>query len=526
MERPRVYDGRGGEPYTTDVAIADGRIVAIGDLSDRDAHERVACSGFALAPGFIDVHSHSDELWLVDPRCEGKIRQGVTTEIGGNCGTSVAPLYGSALDAKRRSARDYRLDVQWTSFDAFFTLVEREGVALNVASLVGLGTTRLCVAGPAARRLEREEIEAQNRLVRGAVEEGALGVSSGLIYEPGRYADLAELVACASAARESGAPLYASHVRNEGDELEAAIHEAIEVGERAEVAVQCSHHKAAGKRNWGKIHRTLGAIDRARTRGIAVAIDAYPYVASWTELATVLPPAVREGGDEAALARLRDPEQALSAALLMQIARDPALGGDGWDTILVTDVGSERNADLAGMRLDAIARMWRTSPARAALRLLVEEEMRVECAFFSMSEDDVAGVYSAPFCCVGSDASARAFAGITARGVPHPRTYGTFPRVFGRYVRQRRVFDTAEAVRRMTSLPAQLFGLHERGTIGLGLHADLVVFDPERIVDRATYERPFARPEGVRDVYVNGRAVLREGELTGARPGRPLRNGR
>ncbi len=438
----------------------------------------------------------------------------------------MAPLYGAALDKKRRDARDYRVDVQWTSFDAFFTLVEREGVALNVASLVGLGTTRLCVAGPAARRLEREEIEAQNRLIRGAIEEGALGVSSGLIYEPGRYADLAELVACASAARESGAPLYASHVRDEGDELELAIGEVIAVGERAEVAVQCSHHKAAGKRNWGKVHRTLAAIDRARNRGIGVAIDAYPYVASWTELATVLPAAVRSGGDEAALERLRDPEQALSAALQMRIARDPALGGDGWDTILVTDVGSERNAGLAGMRLDAIARMWHTSPPRAAIRLLVEEEMRVECAFFSMSEDDVASVYSAPFCCVGSDASARAYAGITARGVPHPRTYGTFPRVFGRYVRQRRVFDTAEAVRRMTSLPAQLFGLRERGVIAPGMHADLVAFDPERIADRATYERPFARPEGVRDVYVNGRAVLRDGELTGARPGRPLRNGR
>lgn len=450
----------------------------------------------------------------------------MTTEIGGNCGTSVAPLYGAALERKRRDARTYGLDVQWTSFDAFFTLVEREGVALNVASLVGLGTTRLCVAGLTARRLERDEVEAQNRLVRGAIEEGALGVSSGLIYEPGRYADLAELAACASAARESGAPLYASHVRNEGDELEAAIREALAVGERAEVAVQCSHHKAAGKRNWGKVHRTLEAIDRARARGLAVAIDAYPYVASWTELATVLPPAVREGGDEAALARLRDPEQALSAALQMRLARDPALGGDGWDTILVTDVASERNAGLAGMRLDAIARMWRLSPPRAAIRLLVEEEMRVEAAFFSMSEDDVASVYSAPFCCVGSDASARAFGGITARGVPHPRTYGTFPRVFGRYVRQRRVFDTAEAVRRMTSLPAQAFGLHERGTIAPGMHADLVVFDPERVVDRATYEQPFAAPEGIRDVYVNGRAVLRGGALTGARPGRPLRNGR
>jgi N-acyl-D-amino-acid deacylase len=526
LERPRVYDGQGGEPFTTDVAVADGRVVAIGDLTDRDARERVPCDGFAVAPGFIDVHSHSDELWLVDPRCEGKIRQGVTTEIGGNCGMSVAPLYGTALSKARRNARDYRLDVQWTSFDAFFSLVEREGVALNVASLVGLGTTRSCVAGPAARRLERDEIYAQNRLIRDAVEEGALGVSSGLIYEPGRYADLDELVACASAARDAGAPLYASHVRNEGDDVEAAIAEALAVGERADVAVQCSHHKAAGKKNWGKVHRTLAAMDRARAHGIAVGCDAYPYVASWTELATVLPPNVRDGGDDDALERLRDPERALSIALAMQLARDPALGGDGWDTILVTSVASERNADLAGMRIDDIARHWRTTPQRAVIRLLVEEEMRVESVFFSMSEDDVAAVLSAPFCSIGSDASARAFEGITARGVPHPRTYGTFPRVFGRYVRGRRVFDTAEAVRRMTSLPAAQFGLRERGTIAPGMHADLVVFDPDNVVDRATYESPYAAPDGIRDVFVNGRAVLRDGALTGARPGRVLRNGR
>ena len=461
----------------------------------------------------------------MNPRCEGKILQGVTTEIGGNCGTSVAPLYAAALAKKRRDAADYRLDVQWTSFDAFFTLVEREGVALNVASLVGLGTTRLCIAGPDARRLEPEELDAQNRLIRGAIEEGALGVSSGLIYEPGRYADLAELVACASAARDAGAPLYASHVRDEGDAAEDAIAEALAVGERAEVAVQCSHHKAAGTKNWGKVHRTLAAIDRARTRGIAVACDAYPYVASWTELATVLPKSVRDGGDEAALERLRDPEQAAAAALAVELARDPKFGGDGWDTILVTGVSSERNAELAGMRIDAIARRWSTTPPRAVIRLLVEEELRVDSAFFSMSEDDVAAVFSAGFCSVGSDASARAFSGITARGVPHPRTFGTFPRVFGRYVRQRHVFETAEAVRRMTSLPAQQFGLRGRGQVALGMCADLVVFDDEHVVDRATYENPFVPPDGIRDVYVNGFAVVREGAVTGARPGHVLRRG-
>jgi N-acyl-D-amino-acid deacylase len=450
----------------------------------------------------------------------------VTTEIGGNCGTSAAPLYGTARARKVRDAHEYRVDVDWTTFDEFFSAVERGGTAANVASLVGLGTTRAAIAGDAARRLERDEVIAQARLVREAVEQGAIGVSSGLIYEPGRYADVAELAACAVAAREAGAPRYVSHVRDEGDDVVAAIDEALAVGAAADVAVRCSHHKAQGKRNWGKVHRTLEAIGRARGRGSDVAVDVYPYVASWTGLATILPDALRRGGAAKTLERLNDPEVVVATALALTLARDPATGGDGWHDILITDAGSGRNAGFAGYRIDELAAHWRLSPARAAIRLLVEEELRVECAFFSMSEDDVATVLSAEFCCIGSDASARAYEGITARGVPHPRTYGCFPRVFGRFVRGRPTLSTEEAVRRMTSLPADLFGLADRGRIALGAHADLVVFDPRTIVDRATYERPFQQPAGVRDVFVNGTAVLRDATYTGARPGRVLRGGR
>lgn len=521
-----MYDGCGTAPFVTDVAVYEGRIALIGDCSEREAHETVDCTGMALSPGFIDVHSHSDELWLVDGRALGKIAQGVTTEIGGNCGTSAAPLHGDARTKKERDARTYKLDVDWTTFDEFFAAVERGGVACNVASLVGLGTTRSCVSGPSDRRLDSDELAAQTRLVREAVEHGALGVSSGLIYEPSRYADAAELTACAAVARAAGAARYVSHVRDEGDALIEAIDEALAVGAAADVAVRCSHHKAAGRRNWGKVHRTLETIDRARARGADVAVDAYPYVASWTELATILPDAVRRGGAAATLERLRDPAVAASTAMLLALARDPATSGDGWHDILITDVGSERNADFAGYRIDELAAHWRLSPARAAIRLLVEEELRVDCAFFSMSEDDVATVLSADFCCIGSDASARAFEGPTARGVPHPRTYGCFPRVFGRFVRGRAVFSTEEAVRRMTSLPADLFGIADRGRIACGAWADLVVFDRDRIVDRATYERPFVPPEGLRDCFVNGTAVIRGGAYTGARPGRVLRGGR
>jgi N-acyl-D-amino-acid deacylase len=523
----RIYDGSGSPPFTTDVALAQGRIAFIGDCSERDAITTIECAGQALAPGFIDPHSHSDELWLVDGRATSKIVQGVTTEIGGNCGSSPAPLAGFALERKaRRAAAEYHLDVDWRTFDEFFAAIEHAGVACNVASLVGLGTTRASVVGSAARKLEAEELTAQARLVREAVEQGALGVSSGLIYEPGRYADLVELTACASAARAAGGALYATHLRDEGDDLLTAVDEALEVGLRADVAVRCSHHKAAGKRNWGKVHRSLEQIDRARSSGADVAIDAYPCVAMWTDLATILPDTLRHGGDAATLERLRDPETFLATVFALQLARDPATGGDGWDTILITDVGSERNAAFVGQRIPEIAARKRLSPARAALTLLLEEELRVEAAFFAMSEDDVATVLGAQFCCVGSDASARGFTGITARGVPHPRTFGCFPRIFGRYVRGRRIFSIEGAIRRMTSLPADLFGIAGRGRIVPNAWADLIVFDPDAFVDRATYERPYLAPEGLRDVFVNGVAVMRDGQQTNARPGRVLRHGR
>lgn len=525
-ERALIYDGLGNPPYVTDLAVVDNDVALIGELSGRDALERVPCDGLALSPGFIDVHSHSDELWLVDPRCLSKITQGVTTEIAGNCGSSVAPLAGDALERKRRDARLYRLDVAWQSLDEFFALVTQNGVALNVATLVGLGTTRSCISGPSDRELDVPEQTAQERLVREAVEQGALGVSSGLIYEPSRYANLAELVGCSRAASAAGAPRYVSHIRDEGTDVVAAVEEALAVGAAAGVAVQCSHHKAAGRRNWGKVHRTLEAIGRARASGADVGIDAYPYVASWTELATLLPDAVRRGGAAATLERLRSPEIAAAVALSLNLQRDPALGGDTWHDILITDAGTERNSELAGYRIDELARHWGVSPAQCTIRLLVEEDLNVQCAFFSMSEDDVATVLSADFCSVGSDASARAFAGITARGIPHPRTYGCFPRVFGRFVRGRRTLSIEEAIRRMTSLPATQFGLAGRGTIALGNRADLVVFDPLEIADRATYENPFVAAAGIRHVVVNGRAVIRNGEVTRALPGRVLRNGR
>ncbi len=521
VEGAAVYDGASRAPVQADVAIVEDRIALIGDLGEREAVRRIDGRGLALAPGFIDVHSHSDELWLVDPRCEGKIVQGVTTEIGGNCGSSVAPLRGLAFERKREDAATYGLDAEWHDLGEFFELVERGGVGLNVATLVGLGTTRRSVRGDREGRLAAGEFAAEVALVRETVEQGALGVSSGLIYIPSRYADADELAVCAGAARTAGAPRYVSHIRSEGDALFEAVEEGLEVGRRAEVAVQFSHHKAAGKKNWGKVHRSLEMIDRARERsGMAAYADVYPYTASWTELATILPDDVRAGGRDATLSRLSDPGLATATALRLELE-----WGGQWHDIQISDVVGERNRGIVGLRLDEIADRWGVAPARAALRLLIEERLDPQAIFFTMNEDDVATVLSAAFTCIGSDASARATSGPTARGVPHPRTFGCFPRVFGRFVRGRGTLELGEAIRRMTSLPAQIFGLDGRGRVAVGAFADLVLFDPQTIVDTATYEWPYSYPRGIHSVWVNGEAVVSAGAPTGALPGRVLRAG-
>jgi N-acyl-D-amino-acid deacylase len=516
----RIYDGVSQEPLETDLAVVGDRIALIGNLEHHDAALRLDGRGRVLAPGFIDVHAHTDELWLVDPRCAGKIMQGVTTEIGGNCGSSVAPLVGLALEYRRTDLRPYNLEVEWRTLDEFFTLVERRPPALNVATLVGLGTTRRCVRGDREGRLDDGELAAECGYVREAVEHGALGVSSGLIYVPSRFANERELAACATAAREAGAPRYASHLRSEGDDLLAAVEECLAVCRRADVAGQFSHHKAAWKRNWGKVHRSLERIERARSAGASAFADVYPYVAMWTDLDTLLPEDVLFGGRDATLARLRDPGSANAIALRLELDH-----GGTWHDISITTLGAERNAEVAGMRVDDIARLWGLSAARAVIRLLIEEQLAVQAIFFAMNEDDVESVLSASFTCIGSDASARATDGPTARGVPHPRTFGTFPRVFGRFVRGRQTLALGEAIRRMTSLPADVFGLRDRGRVQVGAYADLVLFDADRIVDRATYDCPYAYPAGIDEVIVNGTVVVRNGRPTDARPGRVLRGG-
>lgn len=522
LEGGHICDGTGARALVTDIALANDRIARIGDCSELDAVTRFDCRGLVVAPGFIDMHGHSDEALLALPSADSKISQGITTEVGGNCGSSPAPLVGSALAERRDElARHYGIETTWTDFDGFFRAVEQVKSALNFCCLVGLGTVRNALGATAPQPLRGEALAAAQRLVREACEQGAIGVSSGLIYPPGSFADTHELVALAEAAVAAQSPLYASHIRNEGDRLVESVEEALDVGSRAHIAVQLSHHKASRRRNWGKVHDSLERVERARTSGLDVLVDQYPYKASSTGLDVILPDDVRVGSRAAIAAALADPAYAALVAARVELDY-----GGQWSEVFVASVGSAKNRMFEGMSIAEIARATNRAPAATALRLLVDEQLDIAAIYFTMCEDDVRTVLSYAGTTIGSDASVRATRGVTAHGKPHPRAFGTFPRVFKRYVRDVGLLSLPEAVRRATSLAARRLGLRDRGILAQGYFADVVVFDQARFADTATYAQPFCYAEGMTHVFVNGAAALKNGSTTSARPGRVLRRGR
>jgi len=517
-----VLDGTGTAGFRTDVAIAGDAIVRIGQCAELDAALRLDCTGLCVAPGFIDMHGHSDELLFANPLAESKIRQGITTEIGGNCGSSPGPLSDDAWRERRdRLSALYGIDLTWRDMEGFFEELERRPAAINFCCLAGLGDARAAAGFPEPGKLDRDGQAKLAATVRIACEQGAIGISSGLIYPPGSFADLDELVAAAIAARSAGSPLYATHVRSEGDALVEAIDEALSVGRGGDVAVQLSHHKASGKQNWGKVHDTLAHVDRARDRGLDVVLDQYPYKASSTGLDVILPADVNVGSRPEIARRLADKRYAALVAARVELAY-----AGRWGEVLIAAVVTGANKSCEGKTIAAIASERGVAPVRAALDLLVEETLDVAAIYFTMCEDDVRTVLSYPHTCIGSDSSVRSPTGPASRGKPHPRAYGTFPRLFKRYVRDARLLGLAEAVRRATSLPASRIGLRRRGLLAEGWFADVVVFDPERIADTATYEDPHRFPDGVAHVLVNGVTTVRGGATTGSRPGRVLRRGR
>lgn len=512
-----VFDGLGAPPVEADVAVAGDRIAAVGPRLSASGAREVDVRGLALAPGFLDIHSHTDSTLLADPRAPSKLRQGVTTEIAGADGGSIGPWTETQFQARRERYHErYGLDIDFRDLPEFLRFVDRLGPALNLASMVGAGSVRGYVMGDDDRPPTEEELARMVAQVERAVRGGACGLSSGLEYTPGGFAALDELVALASVLSGTGLP-YASHMRNEDDRLLAAVEEAVNVGRFADVPVQISHLKAQGERNWWKAEPVLDVIEGAGAGGIDVRFDVYPYVAYSTGLSNLFPLAARDGGSEAFRRRLEDPDlrPRLEAAV-----RDKIRSLGSWDSVQVTSTDDEALAWARGRRLRELARERGMDPYDLLVMILVRGGGGM--VGFGMSEENVARFLAHPLAIVCSDSSARAAEGPLSEGVPHPRTYGSFPRVLGHYSRELGVLPMEEAIRKMTSAPADRVGLHERGRIQPGAFADLVAFDPDRVIDRATFAQPHQYPDGIPHVLVNGRFVLRDGEYTDARPGRAL----
>lgn len=518
IKNVRIVDGTGSPYFHGEVGVKDGKIVEVGWRVDGEAERVIDGRGLILAPGFIDSHSHSDTTWFLDRRGESKLMQGVTTEVTGQCGASAAPYGEKRRAAQMDSDTEEGVPVTWTTFAEYLDALEKNGVGLNIAPLVGHSAIRASVMGYDRRPPTEAELEEMKKHIVEAMEAGAFGYSSGLIYPPSSYADTQELIELAKAMAPYGG-IYATHMRNEGLGLLESVEEAITIGREAKVPVQISHHKVTAEKAWGAVKDSLRMIEEARAQGVDVLCDQYPYIASATSLTSIIPGWAHEGGPKALLARLKDPE---TSAKLKQIVDESRAGG-GWNKLLITSVRSEKNRFAQGKRIPEIAAIWGVSEVEAAWRLLIEEELEVGEANFGMCEEDVKTVMSSRLVMIGSDSSATALDGPLAKGHPHPRTFGTFPRVLGKYTREEKLLTLEQAVYKMTGMAAMRLKLWDRGVIRPGAWADLVLFDPDTIIDTATFENPRQYPKGIEWVMVNGVMVIEDGRHTGKFPGKVLR---
>jgi N-acyl-D-amino-acid deacylase len=516
-----VYDGSGNAPRRADGLRGD-RIAAIGDLSQVPARMRLNVEGRAVAPGFINILSWATTSLLVDGRGQSDIRQGVTLEVFGE-GWSMGPLNDAMRRDLMTNQGDLSYDVTWTSLAEYLQHMTRKGVAPNVASFVGATTVRIHEVGYADRPPSSQELERMKALVRREMEQGALGIGSSLIYAPATYSTTEELVElCKVAAEYDG--IYISHLRSEGDRLLEAVDELIEIARRANIAAEIYHLKAAGQSNWPKLAQVIERVEKARSEGLRITADMYTYTAGATGLSASMPPWVQEGGFDRWRDRLRDPQ------IRHRVAEEMRRPAKDWENLLLMAGSADgvllagfKNPDLkhlTGRTLAEVARQRNRSPEETAMDLVIEDGSRVECVYFLMSEENVRRKIALPWVSFGSDASALANQDVFLKSNPHPRAYGCFARLLGRYVRDEQVIPLETAIHRLTAFPAQTLGLRARGSLQPGYFADVVVFDPRTIADKATYEAPHQYAVGVQHVFVNGQHVLRDGEPTGALPGR------
>ncbi len=458
---------------------------------------------------------------LSDGRAQGKICQGVTTEINGNCGLSAAPLYGEALEQREGDLRELNIKERWSSFQEYFMLLDKRGFAANFATLVGHGNLRASVMGYAKREPSDVEMQKMAELLRTALQAGAKGLSTGLIYPPGVYAATEEIAGLAKeAALHNG--IYTSHLRSEGNKLLEAIDEAVTIGFEADIDIHISHLKTSGRRNWNKVNEVFKKIDAARLIGLNISCDRYPYIAGSTDLDAVLPAWAYEGGHHSELERLKTYDVRERMKKEIQQASEGQNDEDYWSSIMISSVNLEKNKWMEGRRISDVAKTVGKSSVEFLFDILIEEELRVSAIFFSMNEDNLREILRQPYTMIGSDSSARCFDGITAKGKPHPRGFGSFPRVLSRYFGEEKILSVTEAVYKMTGLPAKTFKIKERGVIAPKFFADIIIFDHDRIRDRASFENPFRKPDGIYYVFINGVPALWEGEFTQELPGRVL----
>jgi N-acyl-D-aspartate/D-glutamate deacylase len=521
----RIVDGTGSPWYSGDVAIQNGRIAAIGKIDAASGRRSIDARGMIVAPGFIDMLGQSEITILVNPHLPSKIFQGITTEITGE-GSSIAPLNPAMVRADHSSYEHYKITPDWTTFRQYFARLEKQGLGINLASYVGATQVRRVVLGDENRAPNASELERMRELVRQAMRDGAVGLSTSLQYAPAPYATTEELIALATESAKLGG-IYATHMRSEGDAIINAVDEVIRIAHEAKIPAEIWHLKAAGKSNWGRMPEIVAHIEKARQAGLDITADTYAYPAWFNTFSAFIPPWAHAGGDAKLIERLKDP------AMRARIRKEMNTPSTAWDNewqeiagpeaILVSVVHNPKLLPLQGKTIADVAKLWNKDPIDTIFDLLIEDEAFTSVAVFGMSEPDVALALAQPWVSICNDSQGTAPDGLLGGEHPHPRAYGTFPRILRKYVREENKLRLEEAIRKFTALPAQKLRLADRGVLKQGMWADVVIFDPAVIRDRATFENPNQLSEGMQYVLVNGVPVIESGKATDALPGKVLR---